>query len=143
MTQDGLISFEPAFADELAIVMKWGFEHMQAKDGGATYLRLTTRPLEHRHITTDLQGTCLPAPTGGVRRGRIASWSSLIRAPLRIRQSVPLDRLQNIAVMLLCWRLRLRTVSCWPDEAQARRGDSALSHIELMLDRVPQLCFAL
>ena len=44
--QPGLTYFEPAFADELAEVMRWGFEHMQAADGGSVYLRLSTRPLE-------------------------------------------------------------------------------------------------
>lgn len=45
MGQPGLTSFEPAYADELAEIMAWGFEHMQADDGGSVYLRLSTRPL--------------------------------------------------------------------------------------------------
>jgi pyruvate dehydrogenase E1 component len=44
--QPGLTYFEPAFADELALIMGWAFEHMQAADGGAVYLRLTTRVIE-------------------------------------------------------------------------------------------------
>jgi pyruvate dehydrogenase E1 component len=32
MAQDGLAPFEPAFVDELAVIMRWGFEHMQ-RDG--------------------------------------------------------------------------------------------------------------
>ncbi|TPG49715.1 transketolase [Sphingomonas glacialis] len=43
--QPGLTYFEPAFADELALIMRWGFEHMQAEDGGSVYLRLTTRTI--------------------------------------------------------------------------------------------------
>jgi pyruvate dehydrogenase E1 component len=43
MSTPGLSYFEPAFADELAAIMKWGFRHMQAPDGGAVYLRLSTR----------------------------------------------------------------------------------------------------
>ena len=35
MAQDGLASFEPAFLDELAVVMRWGFEHMQRAPCGA------------------------------------------------------------------------------------------------------------
>lgn len=46
MAQDGLTYFEPAYADELAAIMEWGFGHMQAPDGGAVYLRLTTRAIE-------------------------------------------------------------------------------------------------
>ena len=43
--QPGLACFEPAFADELAVIMRWGFDHMQADDGGAISLRLSTLPL--------------------------------------------------------------------------------------------------
>jgi pyruvate dehydrogenase E1 component len=45
MAQDGMIYAEPAFADELAVLMRWGFAHMQAEDGGSLYLRLSTRPI--------------------------------------------------------------------------------------------------
>ena len=44
--QPGLTYFEPAFADELALVMQWSFEHLQAEDGGSVYLRLTTRAID-------------------------------------------------------------------------------------------------
>ena len=58
MAQDGLASFEPAHADELAVVMRWAFEYMQRRGkaarpgdwereetGGSVYLRLSTRAL--------------------------------------------------------------------------------------------------
>jgi pyruvate dehydrogenase E1 component len=45
MGQPGLTYFEPAWADELALLMRWSFEHMQASDGGAVYLRLSTRSI--------------------------------------------------------------------------------------------------
>ena len=44
--QPGLTYFEPAFADELALIMRWSFEHLQASDGGSVYLRLTTRAID-------------------------------------------------------------------------------------------------
>ena len=44
--QPGLTYFEPAFVDELALLMRWSFEHLQAEDGGSVYLRLTTRAIE-------------------------------------------------------------------------------------------------
>lgn len=46
MGQPGLTYFEPAFADELALIMGWAFEHIQAESGGSVYLRLTTRAIE-------------------------------------------------------------------------------------------------
>jgi pyruvate dehydrogenase E1 component len=74
MSQDGLASFEPAFVDELSVIMDWSFDYLQKdgendpgarsalcdldvgkadtrtwlrdETGGSVYLRLTTRPLE-------------------------------------------------------------------------------------------------
>ena len=60
MAQDGLAAFEPAFADELAVIMAWSFDYMQRdgegdpdertwlrdETGGSVYLRLTTNPIE-------------------------------------------------------------------------------------------------
>ena len=41
MAQDGLTSFEPAFADELAVILRWGFEHIQAPPRDTTADRFT------------------------------------------------------------------------------------------------------
>lgn len=45
MGQPGLRHYEPAYADELAIMMERAFSLMQEPDGEAVYLRLSTRPL--------------------------------------------------------------------------------------------------
>ena len=57
MGQDKLASFDPAFVDELAEIMRWGFEHMQADDGGSVYLRLSTRTVDQprRDMTSELR----------------------------------------------------------------------------------------
>jgi pyruvate dehydrogenase E1 component len=46
MGQPGLTMFEPSFVDELYAIIPWAFEHMQRPDGGAVYLRLSTRSLD-------------------------------------------------------------------------------------------------
>jgi pyruvate dehydrogenase E1 component len=46
MAQDKLTYFEPAFLDELSVVMRWSFNHLQAPDGGSVYLRLSSRTLD-------------------------------------------------------------------------------------------------
>jgi len=60
MAQDGLCAFEPAFADEVAVTMRFAFDYMQRDGedvqddatwlrdaaGGAVYLRLSTRSLD-------------------------------------------------------------------------------------------------
>ena len=67
IAQDGLASFEPAFADELAAIMSWAFDYMQLDgngqsltnwlrdiEGGSVYLRLSTRPIgQPRRAMTD------------------------------------------------------------------------------------------
>src|SRR4030088_1253360 len=69
IAQDGLAAFEPAFVDELAVIMGWGFAHMQCelndegdessgmRNGGWFYLRLSTRSIDQpqRMMTPDLQ----------------------------------------------------------------------------------------
>jgi pyruvate dehydrogenase E1 component len=64
MGQPGLTHYEPATADELALLMEHAFHHMQApaggtKGGGSIYLRLSTRTLEQPQRTDDSwkQGT--------------------------------------------------------------------------------------
>jgi pyruvate dehydrogenase E1 component len=45
MGQPNLTYFDPAYADEVALMMGWAFDHMQRPDGGSTYLRLSTRSI--------------------------------------------------------------------------------------------------
>ncbi|WOR15563.1 transketolase [Hyphomonas sp. FCG-A18] len=67
ISQDGLTSFEPAYLDELSVIMNWSFDYLQRdgegdpdertwlrdETGGAVYLRLTTRPIEQPHNRRD------------------------------------------------------------------------------------------
>ncbi|HRD27482.1 MAG TPA: transketolase [Caulobacter sp.] len=46
MAQPGLDSYEPAFADETAVLMAHAFARIQASEGGSTYLRLSTRVID-------------------------------------------------------------------------------------------------
>ena len=59
ISQDGLTYFEPAYVDELAVIMEWAFHHLQAPphQGGSVYLRLSTRPLHQpkRALTDSLR----------------------------------------------------------------------------------------
>jgi pyruvate dehydrogenase E1 component len=66
MAQDGLAAFEPAYVDELAVILGWAFDYMQRDgtargdsvwlreaQGGSVYLRLTTRPILQPDRTPD------------------------------------------------------------------------------------------
>src|SRR5476649_608265 len=70
IAQDGLASFEPAFVDELAVILRWAFAYilqdgdaapsernwLRDETGGSVYLRLSTRPIEQieRKMTPEL-----------------------------------------------------------------------------------------
>ncbi|WP_156681699.1 transketolase [Sphingomonas profundi] len=55
MGQPGLTYFEPAYVDELALMMEHAFHHLQAPapEGGSVYLRLSTRALTQIERTDD------------------------------------------------------------------------------------------
>ncbi|WP_137929721.1 transketolase-like TK C-terminal-containing protein [Mesorhizobium comanense] len=71
MAQDGLAAYEPAFVDELSVIMRFALDYMQRdgdavqsertwlrdETGGSVYLRLSTRPVEQiaRAMTPDLE----------------------------------------------------------------------------------------
>ncbi len=70
LAQDGLAAFEPAFVDELSVILRWAFDYLQKsgdgepnerswlrdETGGSVYLRLSTRTLEQpqRAMTPEL-----------------------------------------------------------------------------------------
>ena len=43
MGQPSLAYFEPAYADEVALFMRWAFDYLQKPEGSSVYLRLSTR----------------------------------------------------------------------------------------------------
>jgi pyruvate dehydrogenase E1 component len=53
LAQPGLTSFEPAYADELAILLFWAFEEIQREAGESVYFRLSTRPIDQPRRTVD------------------------------------------------------------------------------------------
>ena len=58
LAQDGLAAFEPAYVDELAVIMRWAFAYMQ-KDGDAA-------PSERNWLRDETGGSVYL----GCRRGR-------------------------------------------------------------------------
>ncbi|MFN7718499.1 MAG: transketolase [Sphingomonadaceae bacterium] len=72
MGQPGLAYFEPAYADEVALFMRWAFEHLQKPEGSSVYLRLSTRQVTQvERANTDWEadalkgGYWLRPPTAG------------------------------------------------------------------------------
>ena len=53
LTQPGLMAFEPAFADEFAVLLRWALAEIQEDAGESVYFRLSTRPIDQPDRTVD------------------------------------------------------------------------------------------
>lgn len=153
MAQDGLQYFEPAYVDELAAIMRFGFDYMQrggSKEvdahtmqpddaGGSIYLRLSTRPLEqlNREITPELEEDIIqgaywmrkPGPNCAVV---IAYTGTLAPEAIQATGLMGEDR-RDVGLLAITSADRLH--SGW-NEAQRQRQDgnlNASSHIERLL----------
>ncbi|MCX7341269.1 MAG: transketolase [Hyphomicrobiales bacterium] len=160
MAQDGLCYFEPAFNDELAVIMRFGFDYMQRdgdaepdarswlrdQTGGSVYLRLSTRPLEQpvRAMTPELEGQIVdgaywmrrPGPTAQV----VVAYTGAV-APEAIR-AIGLMGEDRRDVGLLAVTSADRLNAGWTAAQRAREQGlpHALSHIERLLEGVPPHC---
>ncbi|PJG56883.1 transketolase [Bradyrhizobium forestalis] len=149
MAQDGLASFEPAFVDELAVIMGWGFNHMQRDpgEGGSVYLRLSTRSIEQaqRIMTPELrQGITdgaywlrKPGPNAEV----VIAYTGAV-APEAIEATGFIGESRR-DVGLLAVTSADRLHSGWTAARKLRRdrrGVQHLSHIEKLLAPLPRDC---
>jgi pyruvate dehydrogenase E1 component len=53
IAQPGLTGFEPAYADELAVLLRWALCEIQRDGGDSIYFRLSTRPIEQPERNMD------------------------------------------------------------------------------------------
>jgi pyruvate dehydrogenase E1 component len=160
MAQDGLASFEPAFADELAVIMRFAFDYMQRDGndvpndvtwlrdaaGGAVYLRLSTRQIEQprRAMTPELETSIIdgaywlrePGPNPDV----IVVCSGVV-APEAI-EAVGMMAEDRRDIGLLAVTSADRLYAGWTSAQIAREQGkpSAFSHIERLLAEVPDNC---
>ena len=143
MGQPGLTYFEPAYVDELALFMRFAFEHMQAPDGGSVYLRLTTRAIPQierpdggweadaikggywlRRPASDAEAAIIF--TGAIAPEALAAWEQLA-------EDMPGIGLLNVTSPDLLHR-------GWSAARAERWGGagSAPSHAEILLQALPQ-----
>ncbi|TQF30567.1 transketolase [Bradyrhizobium sp. UNPA324] len=149
MAQDGLASFEPAFVDELAVIMGWGFNHMQRDpgEGGSVYLRLSTRSIEQaqRIMTPELQQGISdgaywlrkPGPNAEV----VIAYTGAV-APEAIEATGFIgESRRDIGLLAITSADRLH--AGWTAARKLRRdrrGVQHLSHIEKLLTPLPRDC---
>lgn len=160
LAQDGLASFEPAFVDELAIILRWAFEYIQRsghftpdetswlrdQTGGSVYLRLSTRAIEQpkreidetagRDIINGAYWMRRPGPNAQI----VVAYTGAV-APEAI-EAVGMMAEDRRDVGLLAVTSADRLNAGWTAASQARENGAvhAMSHIERLLAEVPAQC---
>jgi pyruvate dehydrogenase E1 component len=160
MAQDGLAAFEPAFVDELAVILRFALDYIQRdggdapsernwlrdETGGSIYLRLSTRPVEQiqRAMTQELRQAIVdgaywlrePGPNCQV----VVAYTGAV-APEAI-QAVGLMAEDRRDIGLLAVTSADRLNAGWTAALRAReRGLAhARCHIERLLAKVPRDC---
>jgi pyruvate dehydrogenase E1 component len=160
MAQDGLAAFEPAFADELAVIMRFAFDYMQRdghdlpddttwlrdQAGGAVYLRLSTRQIDQprRAMTPALERSIIDGAywlrEPGANPGIIVIYTGVV-APEAI-EAVGMMAEDRRDIGLLSVTSADRLYAGWTAAQIARENGKphALSHIERLLANVPDNC---
>ncbi len=159
MAQDGLAAFEPAYVDELGVIMHWAFDYMQREgkkvggakpsfenrdaNGGSVYLRLSTRPVEQisRPMTDQLRadivngGYWLRAPEADTRVCIVAMGAVM---PEAIQAAGLLaERQRGVGVLAVTSADRLS--AGWHAADRAReQGLDARAHVEQLLAKLPR-----
>ena len=160
MAQDGLASFEPAFVDELAVILAFAFAYIQKEGegeasernwlrdetGGSVYLRLSTRPIEQieRPMTPELRQAIVdgaywlrePGPNCQV----VVAYTGAV-APEAI-QAIGLMAEDRRDVGLLAVTSADRLNAGWTAAWRARERGlvHARSHIERLFAGLPRHC---
>ena len=160
MSQDGLAAFEPAFADELAVIMEWAFDYLQRdgsgdpdertwlrdETGGSVYLRLTTSPIEQagkRHDDAFRQGSVdggywlrPPGPNCEV----VIAYQGAV-APEAIKAAGHLaGARRDVGVLAVTSADRLNAGWTAAQRARARGNREAISHVERLMSPLPPHC---
>ena len=162
MSQDGLVSFEPAFLDELSIIMDWSFDYLQRdgdgdpdertwlrdETGGSVYLRLTTRPIEQvrwsaredeafrRGVIDGGYWLRKPGPNAEIV---IAYQGCVAPEAIQAAGMIGNDR-RDIGVLAVTSADRLNSGWTAARRARARGHAAAKSQIERLMEDVPRDC---
>lgn len=160
LSQDGLAAFEPAWLDELSVIMGWAFDYMQRdgkgdadertwlrdETGGSVYLRLSTRALEQPRRRDDatfrqsvIDGAYWLREPGPNCEIVIAYQGAVAREAIEAAGRIGQDR-RDIGVLAVTSADRLNAGWHAALRARKRGNHAAVSHIERMLDVLPAHC---
>ena len=160
MSQDGLAAFEPAFVDELAVIMQWSFEYLQRsgegdpdertwlrdETGGSVYLRLSTNPIDQpgKRVDDDFRQGAIdgaywlrkPGPNCEI----VIAYQGVV-APEAIRAaSMISEGRRDVAVLAVTSADRLNAGWTAAQRARARGNANARSHAETLLGNLSRDC---
>ena len=135
MSVDRLASFEPTHVDELAVLLRFALAHMQAPDGSAVWLRLSTRALLQAPRVLDeaaviAGGHWVVPPASG------ASIALAYQGPVAEEATVAFESLREDVpgAGLLAITSPDRLHAGWLAAQRSRRaGALATSHVETLL----------
>ncbi|EAR51174.1 transketolase, putative [Oceanicola granulosus HTCC2516] len=160
MAQDGLASFEPAFADELAVILEWAFGYLQRdgegdpdertwlrdETGGSVYLRLTTKPLEQPGRRADdafrqgaIDGAYWLRPPGP-NCAVVIAYQGAVADEAIAAAGIAGEHRKDIGVLAVTSADRLNAGWTAAQRARARGMAGARSHIERLLGALPPGC---
>ncbi len=160
MSQDGLAAFEPAFVDELAVIMEWAFDYMQRdgggdpdertwlrdETGGSVYLRLTTNPIEQPGTRVDdsfRQGAIdgaywlrKPGPNCEV----VIAYQGAVAPEAIAAAGMIGEYRRDIGVLAVTSADRLNAGWTAAQRERIRGNGQAICHIEKLLGELPRSC---
>jgi pyruvate dehydrogenase E1 component len=143
LSQPGLLSFEPAFADELAEIMLWGLDHLQAPDGSAIYCRLSTRTIDQpaRTIDDTLRSDILAGGYWLAEPGPDAPlalvFSGAVAPEAQAAYETLVDELPGIGLLVVTSADRLYADWLKVTDARARGAATDAANAEKLLARLP------
>jgi pyruvate dehydrogenase E1 component len=160
MAQDGLASFEPAYVDELAVILRWAFAYIQKSGdgeasernwlrddtGGSVYLRLSTRPVEQiqRKMTPDLAQQIVdgaywlrePGPNCQI----VVAYTGAVAPEAIAAVGLMAEDRRDVGLLAVPSADRLNAGWTAAQRARERGFIHARSHIERLLADVPPHC---
>ena len=146
LAQPGLVAFEPAYVDELVEIMGWGFEYLQAEDGGSVALRLSTRRIgqpkrvldteTRTAITSGAYWLREPGPAAEL----VLAYMGAVAPEAQTAHEILLEDLPDAGLLAVTSADRLYVN--WIEARQARRSgrDDARAHIETLLAGLSDTC---
>ena len=159
MAQDGLASFEPAYVDELAVILAWAFAYIQKsggeisernwlrdETGGSVYLRLSTRPVEQiaremkpelrQHVVDGAYWQRKPGPNCQV----IVAYTGAIAPEATAAVGLIAEDRRDVGLLAVTSADRLNAGWTAAQRARERGLVHARSHVERLFADVPAHC---